>query len=159
MSDNVPPFTEAMTCENRQSAADSRMSLGFQHTQLLLFPGLAPAMPPAPKDGDDEQWANIDEFPGYQCSTLGRFRNVRTGQLLRGTVAHNGYVHIGMVRGRQQVWRLAHRVIATTFLQRPDTDREVVVNHINQDRADNRTCNLEWVTRRDNAKHWRRLRR
>jgi len=134
------------------------MSTVLQEPQLWLFPGLLPAMPPLPSDDDEERWSDIDEFPGYQCSTLGRFRNVGTGQLLRGTIAHNGYVHIGLRRTGEQVWRLAHRIIAQTFLEQPDTDRELVVNHINQDRADNRTCNLEWVTRRDNAKHWLRLR-
>ncbi|MBE7504296.1 MAG: HNH endonuclease [Verrucomicrobiales bacterium] len=57
-----------------------------------------------------------------------------------------------------QTWRLAHRVIAETFLDKPQTDRGLVVNHINKNRADNRVCNLEWVTRSENARHWRRLR-
>ncbi|MHB9008266.1 MAG: HNH endonuclease [Limisphaerales bacterium] len=129
-----------------------------QSPQLWLLPELRVEIPPAPGTDTDERWSNVPDFTGYQCSTLGRFRNSRTGQILRGTVAHNGYVHIGLSRNGQQLWRLAHRLIAATFLQRPQTDRELVVNHINQDRADNRTCNLEWVTRRDNAKHWLRLR-
>ena len=134
------------------------MSLTVQCSQLWLLPGLVPEMPPAPRQDDNEQWSDINEFPGYQCSTLGRFRNGKTGQVLYGTVAHNGYVHIGMQKDGIQTWRLAHRVIAETFLDKPQTDRGLVVNHINKNRADNRVCNLEWVTRSENARHWRRLR-
>ena len=98
------------------------------------------------------------EFPGYQCSTLGRFRNLRTGRILKGTVAHNGYVHIGFAKDGRQIWKLAHRMVAQTFLSKPDVDAELIVNHLNRNRADNRSCNLEWVTRSENAKHWIDLR-
>ena len=125
--------------------------------QLLLFADSPIALATDIGRDEPERWADMVEFPGYQCSTHGRFRNRRTGHLLTGTVAHNGYVHIGMRVCGAQIWRLAHRVIAETFLPKPSAD-SVLVNHINRDRADNRAVNLEWVTPSQNAKHWIRLR-
>lgn len=111
--------------------------------------------PPSPFSSV-EIWRQIQGFECYEVSTLGRFRNARTGAFIKGTVAHNGYVHIGLVeggRGRLQKWFLAHRLVAEAFLER--THQGEVVNHRNSIRTDNRACNLEWCTRSHNAKHWR----
>lgn len=102
-----------------------------------------------------EEWREIPEFPAYQVSSLGRFRNARSNLLLTGTVAHNGYIHIGFIRNGTQVWKLAHRVVASSFLEKPSPKHDIV-NHRNRIRSDNRISNLEWATRSHNAKHWRR---
>lgn len=101
---------------------------------------------------DAEEWKVIKKFPDYECSTLGRFRSLKTGKYLRGTVAHNGYVHIGLIREKRQHSKLAHRLIVSTFLEQP-SPAHCVVNHKNKSRGDNRLSNIEWCTRSDNAKH------
>jgi hypothetical protein len=100
----------------------------------------------------EEYWRHIDEFPGYYVSTMGRFR--RGESPLTGSIKHNGYVHIGLMKDGKQVWRLAHRVVAQVFLDQP-SKLHGDVNHRNRSRSDNRLANLEWMTRSQNAKHWR----
>ena len=101
-----------------------------------------------------EEWKTVVGFPGYEVSTVGRFRNKRTGKYLCGTAVHNGYQHIGLMLGGVQVTKLSHRLIAETFLEKP-SEKHSDVNHKNKIRSDNRVTNLEWSTRSYNSKHAR----
>lgn len=101
---------------------------------------------------DQEQWKPVAGFPRYEVSTMGRFRNKATGKFARGTVVHNGYVHIGLSRNGTQITKLAHRLIAETWLEKPSLSHSDV-NHKNKSRADNRLPNLEWSTRSHNSRH------
>jgi len=100
-----------------------------------------------------EEWRPIDGF-GYDVSSFGRVRNHRTGRYLSGTVAQNGYIHIGLVPpqgGPQKMW-LLHRLVAVTFLEQP-SPKHTHVNHRNKVRSDNRLANLEWMTPSENMLH------
>ena len=106
-------------------------------------------------EGATEEWREVAGFAGYECSTMGRFRKKRTGQYLGGTTVHNGYLHIGLFRNGAQVTKLAHRLIAETWLEKA-SEKHNDVNHRNKVRTDNRASNLEWATRSQNSKHARK---
>ena len=99
-----------------------------------------------------ESWLTVVGFPRYEVSSLGRFRNKATGYYLGGTTVHNGYLHIGLIRDGRQITKLAHRLVAETFLTKPSPLHNDV-NHRNKVRTDNRSENLEWLTRSANSKH------
>ena len=99
-----------------------------------------------------EEWRVIPDFPRYECSSFGRFRNRSTGKYLCGTTVHNGYLHIGLIRNGKQITKLSHRVIAETFLEKP-SPRHTDVNHKDKVRTNNRISNLEWSTRSHNSRH------
>ena len=117
--------------------------------QLEFFP-LQPSTEPAKTES--ETWLTVVGFPRYEVSSLGRFRNRATGRLLGGSLAHNGYLHIGLTTNGTQITKLAHRLIAETFLTKPSSNHNDV-NHRNKIRNDNRVVNLEWLTRSDNSRH------
>jgi len=107
-------------------------------------------------DQGHEEWRLIEWALGYEVSSLGGFRHCVRGTL-NGTVANNGYRHVGFIVDGGQLIRLAHRVVAETFL--PNPRRHPVVNHKNGDRIDNRVANLEWASRSHNSKDaWARKR-
>lgn len=121
------------------------------NTQLEIWESETPSADPE----GPETWRSIPGFPRYEASTHGRFR--RGTRILHGSPNHNGYTHIGLISPtlNRQDFRLAHRLIAETFLDKPITDKYLVINHKNGKRGDNRVANLEWATISHNNKEWR----
>lgn len=104
---------------------------------------------PSGTEISEEIWKLVVCAPGYEVSSFGRFRH-RIRGLLKGTKAHNGYIHIGLMIEGYQKWMLAHRVVAMAFLGNPKN--HPVVNHIDGNRENNRVDNLEWASRSHNAR-------
>jgi hypothetical protein len=46
-----------------------------------------------------------------------------------------------------------HRVVAEHFVDKPDIQERLAVNHLNLNKLDNRAENLEWVTYTQNMQH------
>ena len=102
-----------------------------------------------------ENWKCITDT-GYEVSDQGRVRHgnrilkgyhhVGNGQYLQVTLFHQG------TRTRQTI----HRLVLMAFRGAPG-DGQSHCNHINANKLDNRLCNLEWVTPRENRLHAQRL--
>jgi hypothetical protein len=58
-----------------------------------------------------EEWKIIKEFPLYEASTFGRFRRKHDYKIIGGTVAHNGYLHVGFTKNGKQITKLSHRIM------------------------------------------------
>ena len=99
-----------------------------------------------------EEWRTVPDFPRYEVSSMGRFRNRGTGRFIGGSAAHNGYLHITVTKDGKPFTKLCHRLVASAFLEQPSA-KHTEVNHKNKDRADNRLSNLEWMTRQENSLH------
>ena len=107
-----------------------------------------------------EVWRDIPEYDGlYQASDYGRIRTIsgkasecRGGNfVMKPFVDDCGYLRIALYKeGKYRKFKV-HRLVAFAFVPNPDNLPEV--NHINGLKTDNRPCNLEWMTRRDNSLH------
>jgi HNH endonuclease/NUMOD4 motif-containing protein len=111
-----------------------------------------------------EQWQNIPGFDKcYFVSTHGNFKSIgreerntrrickRNDRILTPKHEGNGYLQIGLMVKYKQTRFLAHRLVAITFLVKPEG--KDFVNHKNGIKDDNRIENLEWCTKSENAKH------
>lgn len=111
-----------------------------------------------------EFWKDIEGYKGiYKISNLGRVKTLErtvlfghTKRLLKEGVrtpvkSKEGYWVITLSNKRKKKLFSIHRLVATHFIPNPNNYPEV--NHINGDKEDNDSRNLEWCTRRQNIEH------
>lgn len=94
-----------------------------------------------------EFWKVVPFLPQYAASTEGRIKFLKYNRILKGTISLNGYYRIKIKTRMYQV----HRLIALTWL--PNPDQKKTVNHKNHNKLDNRVCNLDFATQREQNIH------
>ena len=117
----------------------------------------------------EEIWKDIEGFEGlYQVSNLGRVRSLdriakrqRNGQsydipvngkILGQRPIKKGYLRVALSKGYKQMSYLqVHRLVAVAFIPNPDNLPQV--NHIDEDKTNNRVDNLEWCNNKYNSDH------
>lgn len=95
-----------------------------------------------------EIWLPVEGYPQYFVSTFGRVASTknRTGQkkLLSQWPDKDGYLKTRLCQNNKPKNVLVHRLVATVFA--PNPKGLTVVNHIDENKANNRADNLEWCT-------------
>ena len=112
----------------------------------------------------NEEWRDVVGYEGlYQVSDQGRVKSLERKvpkwdgertvkeRILKPAVKPTGYVEVNLYTGGKQKALTVHRLVCQAFHENPDNKPEV--NHINEDKTDNRACNLEWSTRIENCNH------
>lgn len=111
-------------------------------------PGTPDAVPGTPT----EEWRIIPNFPLYEASSFGHIRNGKTKREII-PFNNNGYSALSLRAGRNVPSRQrVHRLVAMAFCVKEDGKE--YVNHIDENKQNNRADNLEWVTNSENAKHY-----
>ena len=102
-----------------------------------------------------EQWKAISETGGlYEVSTMGRVRRTSTQKILSQKMQGNGYLSVHLSINGKLVTRNVHRLVALAFVENPGNHTQV--NHINEDKTDNRVENIEWCSPSYNCKYGHR---
>lgn len=114
-----------------------------------------------------EAWRDVRGFEGlYEVSDLGRVRikehwvdvHLKSGKVYRRhrnqrlmSIAKNtnGYRQVTLTKDGVAHQIRVHRLVMETFVG-PST---LEVNHINEDKTDNRLVNLEYLTQRENTRY------
>ena len=123
-----------------------------------------------------EIWKDIEGYEGaYQVSNLGRVRSLDRytdrldsvgnsrelfvkGKILKPAIMKKGYLRVSLSIGHRQATSLqVHRLVAQAFVQNPEKLPQV--NHIDENKTNNRADNLEWVTNKENSNHGTRNKR
>ena len=121
---------------------------------------------------ETEVWKDIKGYEGlYQVSNMGRVKSLgrmvaskkgskqyRKERILKPWTNRGGYLQVTLCNGsNKRTAPQVHRLVCKEFHKNPENKPEV--NHINEDKLDNRACNLEWVTAKENINHGTRTAR
>jgi len=107
--------------------------------------------------GIGEQWKPIQGYEGkYEVSDMGNVRKVGYGIMLPWK-SNSGYMYVKLRNGNERKMHYIHRLVALAFCKGEFAG--AVVNHINENKTDNRAVNLEWVSQLANVNHGSALKR
>ena len=113
-----------------------------------------------------EIWKDVIEYEGlYQVSNLGQVKSldrlanhakgglrIFKGKILKSRIDSLGkYTRVSLSKFGKTKDFLVHRLVGQMFIPNPFNKEEI--NHINGVGKDNKSSNLEWVTRSENIQH------
>ena len=103
-----------------------------------------------------EIWKSIKDYPNYEVSNLGNvkslnYRRSKNEKLLKPAISKTGYLNLTLRKDNKSKNYKVHQLCAMAFLNHKPCGMELVINHINFNRLDNRIENLEIVTTRENS--------
>jgi len=93
-----------------------------------------------------DEWVPVHGFPGYSVNPLGQVRRDDTERILVPRFNQYGVPFVGMMRGWEQCNRSLPRLVALTFLERPNEIFDTPVQ-IDGDKTNCRVDNLMWRPR------------
>lgn len=96
-----------------------------------------------------EIWKDIEEYPNYMISNLGRvkslnYNHTRREKILKPHKNKNGYLYICLSKNGVHKSLSVHRLVAKAFIPNPHNLPEV--NHKDENCINNCVFNLEWCT-------------
>lgn len=120
-------------------------------------------------DLPNEVWKDIEGFEDiYKISNMGRVKALERDiqhkkgphfnqvyhfreRIMTPTLRGEGYLGVSLSKNNHITAVLIHRLVAKAFIPNPNGLPEV--NHIDGDKTNNSVDNLEWCSRKDNARH------
>lgn len=105
---------------------------------------------------------NGETYDNYEVSNTGKVRSLNyrhTGQIkeLALNKDTDGYLQVALWKNGTYKTRKVHRLVACTFI--PNPHNKPTVNHINENKHDNRVENLEWADMKEQNEHGTRTER
>ena len=112
-----------------------------------------------------ENWKDIKGYEGlYQVSDLGRIKSLAR-EIMRGngfkytvkekirkpSIRIDGYLAVNLLRDGIRESKNIHVLVAMAFLNHKPNGMKIVVDHITNDRSDNRLENLQLISQRENC--------
>lgn len=101
-----------------------------------------------------EIWKPVLNYEGlYEVSDLGRVKSVRRDKLMKISTINRGYNDVALSKNGEVKRFLVHRLVAEAFCEKAED--KVVVDHINNNKNDNRAVNLRWISQKENVRSGR----
>ncbi|CAB5223741.1 HNH nuclease [uncultured Caudovirales phage] len=100
-----------------------------------------------------EIWKEVPGFPKYQVSSLGIVKSFKRNQvrILKQRMSSSGYLNVILCDKGKIKGFTVHSLVAMSFLNHIPCRQKLVIDHINDNKLDNRVENLQIVTTRYNV--------
>ena len=116
---------------------------------------------------EEEIWKDIPGYEGlYLASNLGGLQRLPKtitdsigrkrlyfGHILKKYNSPEGYDYVTISKDGIEHSEFVQRLVAITFVKNDDPIHKTEVNHIDENKKNNRADNLEWVTSSQNKRH------
>ena len=99
----------------------------------------------------EEIYVPIKDFETYSVSNLGNIKNNKTGKLLKHKTSGYGYYSVVLYANGKSKTKVIHRLVAEAFLT--NDEGKPCVDHINNDKSDNKVTNLRFATVQENNRN------
>lgn len=102
----------------------------------------------------EEIWKDIEGYEKlYQVSNLGRVKSLKFGKerILKAIKGKDGYLRISFCKERKIKTFLVHRLVAFAFIPNPDNLPQV--NHLDENKQNNISSNLEFCDAKYNINY------
>jgi len=97
-----------------------------------------------------EIWKDVKGYEGlYQVSNYGNVKGLKRGKLLKKTTVNKGYEMVCLCKENIKKSFEVQTIVASAFLIK--LKEKCHVDHINEIKNDNRLCNLQYLTPRENT--------
>jgi len=103
----------------------------------------------------NEIWKDIAGYEGlYQISNFGKVKSfqLNTEKILKSPADSHGYRLVVLCKNKKCKTFKVHQLVASAFLNHVPNGNKMVVDHINDDKSDNRLENLQVVSHRFNSR-------
>jgi hypothetical protein len=105
----------------------------------------------------EEKWLNIhiEEYKElYVVSNMGKIKSVKRNKVLNLHLKC-GYLAVYIENNILKIKKTCciHSLVANLFCIKPQSDKKLCINHIDGNKNNNLSSNLEWITYSENTKH------
>lgn len=101
-----------------------------------------------------EIFKDVKGYEGYyEISNYGRVRSTsyKGTRILKPAITKNGYLNVVLCINQKKEHKLIHRLVAEAFI--PNIHNYSTVNHIDENKLNNKVENLEWLSVENNNRH------
>jgi hypothetical protein len=102
-----------------------------------------PKAKPVIPDLEGEIWGEVYDYPNYLVSNMGRVKNIRRGNLVKPCDDGAGYDVVYLFTNKKKYCKRVARLVWNTF---NNCNCDLTIDHINQQKKDNRLSNLRCVS-------------